>query len=1394
MIEQTEVPGADPAPPERPKGARRGAARRWTKRLAIVISAALASFFITIFSVDIGNITIAGKSIRTLAESQGSKFLKRPLHIGRISALLTPGKFVVEDLRIEGPTPSDRPFFAAKKITVEFPWWTLVRLPRELYVDLHIYGWRMTVENWAEGGARLPNLKRQSSGGPQSFKTQSMAVYAHDGEFVYEDHVSNWGVVCPNLNFALVRAANLNTILGSAQFTKGTTRIGRFLPMSTDFTTRFQLQGAKVLLKHIDLVTDGARSHVNGYVNFANWPEQEYGITSEVDFSRMREIFFANETWRVGGTGTFQGIFKFWKTGRELAGQFTSEEAALNFTKGEWRFPHLHGDLRWTAKEFIVPHAESEFLGGSMRLTYGFPMGVPNGMTTFVADYQDVDLYRFTRQYSFTALEPQGRMRGRVAMTWRGKFSEGMQGSGNTTIQPLAGEAVAAATLPAQPPEFEHEPRAGFVKFKPFGFFPISADLKYRFTPGSLDFEPSWVATPKTYVSFSGHARGGPVNVPFHVTSHDWQNSDRLFTAIMTNFGSQVGAIPVGGRGVFDGSLTKFFNAPRIEGRFSGDQMHAWDVDWGTASGDVVIENNYLDLKNGVITYPGGGRVVTSGRYALGYPRADGGEEINADIDVQNMPLEPLKKAFELVDWPVTGTVASASMHLTGKYEQPGNPARPGTMRLVDGTAWEEPFDAVTSALVFEGNGGLRLRGMRMEKSGGLITGDAWVSWEEDAYSFAAHTEGTGLAVDKLANFKIEQAPLTGQLTFDAHGEGSLDSPAWTMNGQIPDLYAGGEGVGAVAGRISLANETLKIEAEVAGANRLQVSANGEIALNDTYDAKLNMRFTDTSIDPYLKFVTQEMPYSKAIASGAITVNGPLADWTRLNVTSTIEKADLTLFAYALANDGDLRMSLKNSTFSLDQVKFKGAGTELTLLGTVDAGARKANVRATGTASLEALRGFYPELVASGDASLEASLIGAFDDLIVDGRAVIKDGRLRLPSLPHGFDNINGPIVMQKGRISVDQLRATMGEGPVTFGGDIVLEGYKPSEYNLSADGRSLHLRLLDGLRSTVNTHLELRGPINAPVMSGTVDVLTASYSPRIQTGAGYFDLLRGAAEPEPEPLPAPVLAPKAAETSPMMLAIKVRSGVVPFIENNAGTISGTADFEINGTASQPMYTGRITIDRGEWVLASNRFFLQSGLIEFTNPVTLDPFFDVAARTRLLVTGQYYDVNLRATGTFDKLQFSISSEPWLPEFQIISLLLGETADVGRAELLARSAPEELRNQALRTAGVVFLTSPISSTIGSVAERVTAIDTVQIVPQLGNSTDLQQLSPAARITLGKRLSERWYLTYSRTLTTTPTLQNEIILIEFNQSDQVSWILSRNEDRSYALDFRIKYVFR
>jgi len=76
-----------------------------------------------------------------------------------------------------------------------------------------------------------------------------------------------------------------------------------------------------------------------------------------------------------------------------------------------------------------------------------------------------------------------------------------------------------------------------------------------------------------------------------------------------------------------------------------------------------------------------------------------------------------------------------------------------------------------------------------------------------------------------------------------------------------------------------------------------------------------------------------------------------------------------------------------------------------------------------------------------------------------------------------------------------------------------------------------------------------------------------------------------------------------------------------------------------------------------------------------------------------------------------------------------------------------------------------------------------------VPVLyGNEADLQQISPSARIILGRPISDRIYVSWSHSLS---GAQNDIVLVQYDQTDQVSWVFSRNEDRSFALDFRLRY---
>src|SRR5688572_25385364 len=99
---------------------RRQRGARWVFARALGVAAAFfAAAVVTAFMVDLGPVT------KERAEREATNYLKRPMHIGKLSARLRPGSFVLENVTIEGLTPDARPFLVADRITVQLPWWTV---------------------------------------------------------------------------------------------------------------------------------------------------------------------------------------------------------------------------------------------------------------------------------------------------------------------------------------------------------------------------------------------------------------------------------------------------------------------------------------------------------------------------------------------------------------------------------------------------------------------------------------------------------------------------------------------------------------------------------------------------------------------------------------------------------------------------------------------------------------------------------------------------------------------------------------------------------------------------------------------------------------------------------------------------------------------------------------------------------------------------------------------------------------------------------------------------------------------------------------------------------------------------------------------------------------------
>lgn len=1360
-----------------------GPVRRYLGRGAAVVAVTFAVAMMATFTIDLG------PAVRARLEDAASGYLDREVTIGKVSAYVLPGKFLVEDLVIASVHPGDRPFLTAEQITVSIAW---LELRHGVFlVDAEMTDWLMLSELFTDGSMSFPAIvrRRAEAEGPvepdaptsDASEEDRGPVYrlnylrAHRGEFVLDDQGANFDVICANLDLTITNI--LDRYQGQASCSGGSIRIGDYEPMWMDLKTDFELDGTQVHMTRGNLETDGASTVLEGDVDTANLPEMTFELESDIDFTRMREIFFADDSFTAPGEGHFSGTFHKFEDGYDLRGAITSPVFGLDTDAGQFRFPKFASELVWQRDRFDMWDMTSTFLGGRVRAelsTFGLKdpwQGV------FDVRYEDVEVAQLAEFFELNGINPVSRAAGHHRLEWPSEGSGGFRHTGEIQLEPPEGVRLATAEVPpgAAAAVAARADRPADLTSRDFAF---GGGVGYTIEDGWIDLTSGRIATPSTHVTFDGRTRfGDQSRIPFQVASTNWQESDRLMSAVMTAVGSKTDPLTIDGVGTFNGVMLGDLAAPRIEASFTGEALRAWHVEWGAGGGEIVVENSYLDLTNGRFRR-GDAEIEVDGRFSLGGPRDDGGEELNTVFSMSSFPAANIRAAFGLVDgYTVDGPVTGEG-HLYGAYPRPFGVGR---LTLDHPVAYGEPFDSWSADLRFEGDG-VWLNGLEMRKGAGTITGAAFIGWEEASYSF--NWDFRDIAVETLESITTPPEPLSGTLGGSWSGTGRFDDPRYEVRGTITDLFIGDEEVGQVTGRLDVRNGLLSLDLEGISSS-VAVSVSGSVALPPENDVDLFATVVNMSLDPYVRMFRPDLsPYATAVVSGSIHVFGERS-WDQLHATATIEQVDLSLFDYDIENDGALRLTLDRQVVGVEGWRLVGEDAALGVSGSVDLEAEEVSLEVNGDASLGILRRFFPDLRASGDAVIQAQVTGSVPQPVLRGQATVSAGRIRHLSLPHALEAINGRIVFEPEGIRFDDVPAMMGGGAVRIGGRVGLNGLTPGELAITLTGQEMQVRYPEGFRSTIDADLALVGAADAPVLSGTVTVRDVVLLDGLDIGG----VLLGGGVDE-------TVAVSAPEEPGLPLGFDVRF-VTPsslLITNNTTRIVFNADLILQGTYDRPLLFGTAEIDRGEAFVLGSRYRVNYGTVGFANPTRIEPFINVELETDQRVGGRTYRVMVQATGTLnDGLVLTLTSDPPLPEVDIFSLLLGDIRDPQGADLRAARAPELAQQQRLQAGMAQLLTSTLSSGVGRVVEESFGVDTFQITPSFGDPSSQQsaQLNPTARVLIGKRIAGRAHLTLSRALSGANS--DLLVVLEIDQSDRLSWILSQNEDRTYALDFRVRHAF-
>ena len=307
----------------------------------------------------------------------------------------------------------------------------------------------------------------------------------------------------------------------------------------------------------------------------------------------------------------------------------------------------------------------------------------------------------------------------------------------------------------------------------------------------------------------------------------------------------------------------------------------------------------------------------------------------------------------------------------------------------------------------------------------------------------------------------------------------------------------------------------------------------------------------------------------------------------------------------------------------------------------------------------------------SGTITGNLQLAGTVAKPTANGSIELSNAGLRLKnhSLP-AVENVAAAVDLSLDRLVLKSLSGSVAGGSLKGGGSISVAGGKLGELDLRLRGDHLLLRRDDLLILRANADLRLQGPWAQAKLTGTVAAVDSIFYRDIELlPIGMpFTTPQAAALPKvdvPE-IPARILGEPYRDWG---VDLTLRTEMPILIRGNfaAGQIDGRV--RIGGTWGNPQPDGVVTLKDFRAALPFSSLSVRKGTATFTPATGFDPIMEL----RGIAEPRPYQVTVYAYGRASAPQLVLTSNPPLPDNEIMTLLATGTTTAGLENSQAASS-------------------------------------------------------------------------------------------------------------------------
>ena len=740
----------------------------------------------------------------------------------------------------------------------------------------------------------------------------------------------------------------------------------------------------------------------------------------------------------------------------------------------------------------------------------------------------------------------------------------------------------------------------------------------------------------------------------------------------------------------------------------------------------------------------------------------DEGLQIDASVKLANAQVpDLLQMVGQQQKVPVTGLI-NLSGHATGTIQ---NLNANASVTLANGVAYGENYQTISVDANVAGKQ-INATHLLVAAHGMSVTGNG--SYNLDTKQINAQLQGSDLVLSKFDIVQKANTNADGVLTFNASANGTLQEPNLHAKLSLAKVTFEGKPIGEINATANSTGSNLSYEmhSTLVGAQAVVI---GQTSLVGDYQTQAKLTFTGFDVaKPMDLFGTNTVKATSNI-NGTVSVTGPASKPLQLVGTAEFADFDVKAQNIELKTAEPLRASLHNGIITIDQLHITGQDTDLHAGGTVgifgdtSADGGKLGLTANGNISMTLAHTFDPDLITSGKVTFKVAADGRIKKPTLTGNVEFQNVNVAVDGIPNGLSNLNGTMVFNENRLTVQDVTATTGGGQLKLGGSISYQ--KGIFADLTATGDNVRVRLY-GLSATANANFELQGGPQSVLLSGKILVTRFGIGPDVDFAA--FAGTGGVSAP-PDP---------SSPTNKISMDIHVTSSPQLDFQNSYAKLAGNVDLNIRGTVAAPSILGKIQITDGSATFAGVKYELERGTVYFSNPVRIDPIVDLDATARV----ENYDITIGLNGTATNLKPTYRSEPPLTEADIFNLLA-----LGRTQEEAQLYQEQQVQAGTDPTTSALLGGALNATVSSRVGKLFGAGSVKIDPAfvgtLGNSS--------ARITIQEPIGKQVMLTFATNVNQTA---EQLIQVQYQINQDTALVATRDESGVFSIVYKIRKRYR